>query len=213
MAEMKPQKNRRQVILRRAAEIFAHQGVARTSFEDIASAAGIKREAIYYYFKSRAEILVEILLPRSNSLLAELDRIMRSGLSSAEKLEAATQVHLDAYNPSYIEMSVALKENLFLAESPKLKQLKSVWNRYGKLWTRLIAEGQERGEFKRDMNAKIASFAILGMCNWVSRWYKPNKDISISEIGRTFSSIAASGLRASQVHRELNAGRRRARSA
>jgi TetR/AcrR family transcriptional regulator, cholesterol catabolism regulator len=185
---------RRQDILRRAAEIFASRGVARTSIEDIAYAAGIKREGIYYYFKSRSDILVEIILPQSNSLLRSLQRLMRSNAPSIEKLYSAIEIHLDAYNPAYIEMSIALKEDHFATKDAKTKELKDVWDEYEKLWTKLIREGQANGDFKSELDPKMAAYGILGMCNWVSRWYSPNKSVSIQQIIETFFSIASSGV-------------------
>lgn len=187
--------NRKREILRRATEVFEHQGVARTSMEDIANAVGIKREGIYYYFKSRGDILLEIILPQSNSLVLGLRRIMDSRMSRVEKLHAAIQSHLDAFNPAYLEMSVALREDHFVRDDKKLRELKRIWDTYGALWTELIAEGQEEAVFKPGLDPKLVAFGLLGMCNWVSRWYDPNKgDISISDVIETFSTMAATGI-------------------
>ena len=76
--------NRRTEILRRAAELFADKGVANTSIEHIATAVGIKREAIYYYFKSRHDILLEVLLPSSKTLLTSLGRLCNPTMTSLE---------------------------------------------------------------------------------------------------------------------------------
>jgi AcrR family transcriptional regulator len=186
--------NRRRDILRRAAELFARQGVARTSMEDIAAAVGIKREGIYYYFKNRSDILLEIILPQSRSLLLSLQRIMRSNESSMEKLQAAIEVHLDAFNPSYIEMSVALKEQHFDLDDDRMNELRTVWDSYGNLWSDLIRAGQQRGEFNSDIDPRITAYGLLGMCNWVSRWYDPDKSITIKDITRTFSIVASTGV-------------------
>lgn len=186
--------NRRRDILRRAAELFARQGVARTSMEDIAAAVGIKREGIYYYFKNRSDILLEIILPQSRSLLLSLQRIMRSNESSLEKLHAAIEVHLDAFNPSYIEMSVALKEQHFDLDDDRMNELRTVWDGYGNLWSDLIRAGQQRGEFNSGIDPRITAYGLLGMCNWVSRWYDPDKSITIKDITRTFSIIASTGV-------------------
>lgn len=186
--------NRRRDILRRAAELFARHGVARTSMEDIAAAVGIKREGIYYYFKNRGDILLEIILPQSRSLLLSLQRIIRSTDSNADKLHAAIEIHLDAFNPSYIEMSVALKEQHFDLGDDRMNELRTVWDAYSALWMDLIRAGQEKGEFNSEIDPRIAAYGLLGMCNWVSRWYDPDKPISIKDITRTFSIMAAAGV-------------------
>jgi AcrR family transcriptional regulator len=186
--------SRRLEILRRATEIFERQGVSRTSIEDIANAVGVKREAIYYYFKSRNDILAEIILPSSTALLVGLRNIMRSDRPSREKLRAAIEAHLSAFSPSYLEMTVALREVHFSGGDDKLNELKKVWTEYGELWTDLIREGQANGSFKAGVNPKMASFGVLGMCNWLSRWYQPGKGMTIADITDTFFTMLADGL-------------------
>ncbi len=186
--------SRRREILRRAAEIFARKGVADTSIEDIARAAGIKREGVYYYFKNRGDILLEIILPQSTSLHRNLQRICDSNLGSTDKLHAAIQNHLDAFNPAYLEMSVALRESHFASNDDKLSEIRKIWDGYSELWTRLVAEGQDGGEFRTDLDPKMVAFGLLGMCNWVSRWYDPVKSVSIPEIVETYFSLATGGL-------------------
>lgn len=186
--------SRRQDILRRAAELFVERGVARTSIGDIADAVGIKREGVYYYFKSRGDIFVEIILPPSRSLLMNLQRVIPTPMPSAEKLAAAIEIHLDAFNPGFIEMSVALKEDHLARDTLKHRELRRIWRDYNELWVRLVEEGQESGEFDPEVDAKLAAHALLGMCNWVARWYDPSKDDNLSRVIDTFSRIATTGL-------------------
>lgn len=182
--------------MRRAAEVFERKGVADTSMEDIARAVGIKREGVYYYFKSRGDILVEIILPQSVSLHRNLERICDSRMGSENKLHAAIQNHLDAFNPAYLEMSVALRESHFTSSDAKLSEIRKIWDSYGELWTRLVTEGRDGGEFRADLDPKMVAFGLLGMCNWVSRWYDPDKSVSIAEIVETYFALATGGLKA-----------------
>lgn len=186
--------SRRIQILRRATEVFERQGVNRTSIEDIANAVGIKREAIYYYFKSRADILLKIILPQSTSLVMGLGAIINSNLPAEAKLEAAIRNHLDRFNPNYLEMTVALREDHFLEDESKAAELRGVWNEYTHLWTRLIEEGQEKGIFKPGLDARMVANGILGMCNWMSRWYDPAKSIPIDKILEIFFTMVAHGI-------------------
>lgn len=186
--------SRRTEILRRATEVFERQGVKQTSIEDIAKAVGIKREAVYYYFKGRHEILAEIILPQSHALLIGLRNIVQSNRKFADKLHDAMQNHLQSYNPSYLEMTVALREDHFFGTDQKFSDLRRVWKDYSDLWERLITEGQECGEFRTGHDPKITAFAILGMCNWLSRWFDPGKGKPIDEIVETYFDFALHGL-------------------
>lgn len=186
--------NRRIQIVRRAAEIFMRKGVGQTSMEDIARAVGIKREGLYYYFKGLGDILLEVILPQSKSLVLNLERITKSRMTATETLHAGIQSHLDAFNPAYLEMSIALREDHNIRNPEKLKELREVWKKYNDLWVLIVERGQASGELKPDLNPKLVAFGLLGMCNWVSRWYDPNESISIPEIIETFSGMATTGL-------------------
>lgn len=186
--------SRRTEILRRATEVFERQGAKQTSIGDIAKAVGIKREAVYYYFKGRHEILAAIILPQSRNLLTGLRNIVESNRSFTQKLQDAMHNHLQSYNPSYLEMSVALREDHFFIKDEKFGDLRQVWKDYSDLWERLIAEGQASGEFRPEPAPKLIAYAILGMCNWMSRWFNPEKEISIEAITETYLDFALNGL-------------------
>ncbi len=186
---------RRNEILQRATEVFERKGVTQTSIEDIAQAVGIKREAIYYYFKGRHDILLEIILPSSKELLAGIEAIIASDRPGAEKLKDAVRNHLLAYDPRYLEMSVALREDLFFSDGDgKLRELQDIWHRYGDLWADLVKDGQASGAFRSDLDAKLVSYAILGMCNWLSRWFDPKKDVALDEIIDTYFKLTFEGI-------------------
>ncbi len=186
--------SRRTEILRRATEVFERKGTKQTSIGDIAKAVGIKREAVYYYFKNRHEILAAIILPQSQSLLRGLHNIADSNRTFPDKLYAATQNHLQAYNPSYLEMSVALREDHFFEKDEKFADLRQVWKDYSDLWERLIREGQASGQCRAGPDPKITAFAILGMCNWMSRWFDPDKGAPIEQIIETYFELILNGL-------------------
>ena len=186
--------DRRTEILRRAAELFERDGVSNTSLEDIAGEIGVKREAIYYYFKSRTDILAEILLPQSELLLSNITNIRRTDMTNADKLREAIRNHLSSFNPTYLEMTVALREHHFGADSEKLKRIRKTWKAYGEHWNEIVEEGQKKGEFNPALNAKVVAFGILGMCNWLSRWFDPSKQITIEEIIEIYFTMVSNGL-------------------
>ena len=73
-----------------------------------------------------------------------------------------------------------------------------IWKQYERMWIALVVQGQESGAFSKSGDPKMVAFGILGMCNWLARWYDPNKKTSIDEIIRTFSDLVSHGLVANQ---------------
>jgi TetR/AcrR family acrAB operon transcriptional repressor len=62
----------RRRVLRAARGVFARQGVARTSLEQVARAAGVTRGAVYWHFRNKAELFYRM---REQVSLPLLDRI------------------------------------------------------------------------------------------------------------------------------------------
>lgn len=186
--------NRKHEILRRATEIFARKGYADTSLEEIADAVGIKREAIYYYFKNKAQILKAVIRPQSVSLLNGITSILTLEISSSEKLLLALQNHIDRFNPSFLEMSVFARAHHSFDGDLDFTDLRQIWRSYGDSWIKLLIEGQRNGQFIPDLDAKVVAFGILGMCNWLSRWYDPSKAVSVRDVVRIYFRLIGGGL-------------------
>ena len=41
---------------------------------------------------------------------------------------------------------------------------------------------------------KMLAFGILGMCNWLARWYDPKKGVPIADLVESYSALVGSGL-------------------
>ncbi|MBC8258108.1 MAG: TetR/AcrR family transcriptional regulator [SAR324 cluster bacterium] len=185
---------RKEEIIRRATEVFERKGVSGASFEDIAEAVGIKREGLYYYFRDRAAILVEITLEPSRKLLNGLQNIIDSNQTFRDKLRLALENHLDRFDPNYLEMAVALREHHIYETNDEMEALRQVWKEYSDLWVALIRNGQAEGTFQSGQNPKLVAYGVLGMCNWLSRWYDPAKDIPVTEVIDTYFSMILNGI-------------------
>jgi AcrR family transcriptional regulator len=186
---------RREDILKKATELFDRQGYANTSLDDIARAVGIAREGIYYYFKNRAEILLHIIEPRSLALIHGLGAIMDApGKSHAEKLHDAVRNHLEQFDLHCLEMTVSLRDGHLEDARAVRAVMARIWKEYEALWTRLVSEGQRAGAFRAMGDPKMLAFGILGMCNWLARWYDPKKGVPISELVESYTGLVGRGL-------------------
>jgi hypothetical protein len=87
-----------------------------------------------------------------------------------------------------------LREDHVFKDLRKLQELRRAWRDYSELWVDLVREGQARGEFDATLDPKMTAFGLLGMCNWMSRWYQPGKGVTIPELIDTFFRIGAHGI-------------------
>ena len=185
---------RREAILQNALKIFDRQGFANTSLDDIAKETGVKREAIYYYFNNRAEILLNIIRPQSEQLVDGLRDVVASKASFQDKLYGAIRNHLERFDRNCLEMTVSLRD-VYLEDAREVRrEMDKIWRSYESMWTALIDEGQKKGDFSRHGEPKMIAFGILGMCNWLARWYDPKRATPIEELIETYFNMIAFGL-------------------
>ncbi|RKY65854.1 MAG: TetR/AcrR family transcriptional regulator [Candidatus Latescibacterota bacterium] len=79
---------RREHILRAAQELFARFGFRKTTMEDVAKAARIAKATLYYYFKSKENILQELIYKKGEELRRRLLSAIRNAEGPVEKLRA-----------------------------------------------------------------------------------------------------------------------------
>lgn len=191
----KPRKSdlRRESILRAATELFDRKGYTNTSLDDVAQAIGIKREALYYYYRSRAEILLAIIGPQAEGLIEGMKEVIATDAPALEQLRAAIHNHLKRFDRHCLEMTISLRDGI-TSGGEVGSAMQRIWKEYERLWTALIEAGQQKGELAVAGEPKMVAFGILGMCNWLARWYNPRKSASIDEIIDTYFGMLSMGL-------------------
>ena len=91
-------------------------------------------------------------------------------------------------------MTVSLRD-VYLEDAREVRrEMDKIWRSYESMWTELIAEGQKKGDFEQYGDPKMIAFGILGMCNWLARWYDPKKTTAIDELIETYFNMIAFGL-------------------
>jgi Tetracyclin repressor-like, C-terminal domain len=66
--------------------------------------------------------------------------------------------------------------------------------RYEEFWEQILTQGVKIGEFPPDLDVQVTAFAIIGMCNWMHRWYRRDGRLSIDEIIQQFTRLVLAGL-------------------
>jgi AcrR family transcriptional regulator len=188
--------NRREEILRAAQDLFHRQGYANTSLDDIARAVGIKREGLYYYFPNRTQILIEIIRPLGLQLRDRVREILESDAPPEEKIRQTVENHLRRFENRFAESKITLRDDYFAENDAVLAEMGPIWNEYEALWVAIIEEGQKKGVFDDTFDPRLAHLGILGLCNWVARWYVPGKSIPVPDLIEMYNRMVLRSLRA-----------------
>ena len=175
-----------------ALKLFQAKGYHGASMQDLADAVGIQKASLYYYIRSKEELLVHVCERGTGAFTQELNEIVASDLSATEKLRRAMECHLVALCEQLDLFTVFLREQKFLGDTQK-KQLRGEGKRHAELLAMILQQGIASGEF-RAVNITVTTLAILGMCNWLYEWYSPDGAFQPREIARMFSELVLNGL-------------------
>ena len=192
-------KERRQQIVDAAARIFNEQGFHRASMAEIAAAVGMLKGSLYYYFQSKDELLFEVILTPLQKLVDALEAVGGSDLPATEAVRQAIRRHVVMAAEYYPTLAVIAQERFDFLGEPYRSRIMALHRRYRQLWLDLLRRGAAEGHLRGDLDPSLATFAILGMCNWMHRWYRPEGPASAEAIADTFASLVLQGLQASDA--------------
>jgi TetR/AcrR family transcriptional regulator, fatty acid metabolism regulator protein len=156
-----PAVDKRRQILDAAIRVFARQGFYSTRVSDIADEAGVAYGLVYHYFKSKDEVLNELFSERWSLLLTAIEEADREGVSPRAKLEAVAGFIVDSYRHDPELMKVIIVEVTRAANSFGRTHLPEIRRAYDSI-AKIVAEGQEDGSFRRDVDPNFASMAFYG---------------------------------------------------
>ena len=87
----------RERLLEVAHQLFASNGVERTTMNDIATASDKGRRTIYTYFKNKREIYEAVIERESEAIVMKLRGIVNSDIEPEEKLRRFLNARFDRY--------------------------------------------------------------------------------------------------------------------
>ena len=162
---------KRDAILRAATDVFASRGFFNAQVADVARAAGIAAGTVYLYFRSKDELLVSIFERTMREGLAE-GRAAVAGLRDPrERLRRLARVHLARLGR---DRSLAIVFQVELRQSTKFMERvsSSLVRDYLGLIRSAIADGQQTGTFRTDVNPTTAAKVLFGgldemATNWI----------------------------------------------
>lgn len=180
-------------IVAAAAELFARDGFGATSLEDIAAVLGVTKGAFYYHVKNKEEILRLIYLMVLTASEEPLRKIVEADLPPAEKLRRAVEHQAAVAADRSPAMTVFYREHPHLT-GPFSREILLRKKAYERYFEQILEEGQAAGTFQPAIDPKIATFGLLGMCNWLSQWYRSEGQYTPQQIADMFMNMIGNGM-------------------
>jgi len=188
---------KRRLILDAAVRVFAHKGFHTSRVGDIAEEAGVAHGLLYHYFSSKDEVLETIFRETWSDLLAEIDEIEASDAPARVQLERVAARLLGSWRIHPDVVRVLVRE---IARSAEVQQRIGELVKPIEAIQRIVARGQETGEFRDDFDARIAGIVFYGgieelLSGWVLGQI-PDSEEAVAAAERTLVDVLCAGFAA-----------------
>ncbi len=175
-------------ILLAAATAFAERGFHATTTRDIAAQAGLSPAALYVYFRSKEDVLhqivasaldftIELAATESSrpgspaDRLASLARVLTLWITYNSQVAHVVLYQTDALSPAHLADVTARQRQV------------------SQIVRQVIADGMSSSDFDIG-DPGAAAIAVLSLCLDVARWYRPGHRLTPQQLG-DFNAAAA----------------------
>ena len=184
--------SKKEQILEIAARMFCDRTYHGTTLQDIAREVGMLKGSLYYYIDSKERLLVDIISQAVNSLNEGLVRVEKTKLSPEQRLKEIIREHV-RFNADYREAGTLFLTERHVLESLEMSGVNRIIDRRNQLLARTLKEAVNQGVY-RAVDIRLASLAVIGLCNSLLFWYRPSGRLSHDQIADAFFEIVQQGL-------------------
>jgi AcrR family transcriptional regulator len=170
-----------------AAKVFARRGYHGASTQDIADVLGIRQASLYYYFDSKEAALEAVCESGVEDYATRAQQVLKSDQTGSEKVARLVFHHL-AYT------LVFLRERRFLPQ-PARKRIRAIEVRYERIIQKIIEQAIASGEFRADLDARLAALALLGLGNSAALWLGREPGATIERITQNYVDLLVRAFR------------------
>jgi len=191
------QEEKRKLILDAAVRVFARRGYHGSRVGDIAEEAGVAHGLLYHYFSSKEQVLQTIFRENWGELIERFRAVEAADEPAGEKLAGIAKILLRTWRNDPDLVTVMVRE---VARSPQLQsQVDEVREAFA-IVQRVVEQGQADGTFRRDVDARLASWIVYGgleevLTGWVLGQL-PDGEEAVARAERAAIDLALGGLNA-----------------
>ena len=181
----------RELILARAAELFARQGYTATSMNQVALACGVSKPSLYHYVRDKYQLLVEIAEGHIDRLKALIAEVPPQALDPQARMRALIASFLEAYADAQAAHRVLTEDVKFLEPADRRRVIEGQRDV-------VAAFAEAIADTRPDLRAaelhKPVAMLLFGMMNWMFTWLQPGGKLSHAAMAPIVADLFFGGL-------------------
>lgn len=185
-------------ILAAATTAFMELGYARASIDEIADQLGATKGRVYHYYRSKADILMDIHRHVLDMMYREVKPFSEQE-SAAAALRAMAYRHVTIImeNLAFTRVALLSTTDLFVNERQRgfVSEISEVRSAYENMFVTVLERGMKSGDFRK-ANPRLLAKPLLGSLNWTTMWYADRPSSAPrGEIADTVADYVLNGVR------------------
>lgn len=163
--------NRREALVRAAAQLFREKGFDGTTIRDIAGAVGMRSGSPFYHFANKHELLVAVM---EEGLRLGLDRtravLEDAGLGAVERFRRLVRTHYGILHDTGSDFIPVMLYDWRSLPAQHRRRIIELKDRYDAIWQATLDELHREGRLGAE--PKLARLMILGAINFSATWFR-----------------------------------------
>ncbi|WP_246182997.1 TetR/AcrR family transcriptional regulator [Mycolicibacterium grossiae] len=174
--------------------MFAERGLRATTVRDIADSAGILSGSLYHHFKSKEQMVEEVLRTFLDWLFDRYREIVESETDPLARVEGLFMTSFEAIEHRHAQVVIYQDEAKRLSGLPQFAFVEERNREQRTMWVDVLKQGIAEGRFRPDLDVDLV-YRFIRDTTWVSvRWYQPGGPLTAEEVGRQYLAIVLGGI-------------------
>ncbi|MCC3267881.1 TetR/AcrR family transcriptional regulator [Arthrobacter gengyunqii] len=186
--------NIKEELTRVSVDLFATQGYAKTSVQQIVDAAGVTKGALYHYFDSKDDLLFDIYDRILTLQHRNLEEITARNLPVEETVRLACEDVLIT-SIEWIREGAVFFRSQHMLSPDRLEEVKARRRSYSEVFGALIIRGQAEGIFRSDIPTAVLVANFFANPHYLSYWYQPRGPLTKQQVAKHLTDLYLAGLR------------------
>ncbi|GAA3603363.1 TetR/AcrR family transcriptional regulator [Nonomuraea rosea] len=189
-----PASERRDHLVKLAAELFARKGFQATTVREIADEAGILSGSLYHHFDSKETIVDEVLSTFLDDLIARYRAALDTTADARTVLSEMVRIGFGTLEPHRAAITVMQNDWNYLRQFERFNYLVKAEDEVEQIWVQQIKAGQAAGLFRSDVDPKL-TYRMIRDTIWVAvRWFRPGGRLNTSGLAEHYITVLFDGL-------------------
>lgn len=189
-----PASERRDHLVKLAAELFARKGFQATTVREIAEEAGILSGSLYHHFDSKETIVDEVLSTFLDDLIARYRAALETGGDPRTVLSEMVRIGFGTLEPHRAAITVMQNDWNYLRQFERFNYLVKAEEEVEQMWVAQIKAGQGVGLFRPDVDPKL-TYRMIRDTIWVAvRWFRPDGRLNTTGLAEHYITVLFDGL-------------------